>query len=145
MAGAVKEREIGALTLKAFSGGTGLHGMPGDMTSPSRFVRAAIFQSTAPRLETAEETVVQAFHLMNNFDIPVGVQFSDPDLAPDIPSATQVTIVSDLQNQRLYYRTMYNSNIRCVDIKKIDFKRADFVLLGLDASREQPIEEVDPT
>ena len=48
MAGAVKEREIGALTLKAFSGGTGLHGMPGDMTSPSRFVRAAIFQSTAP-------------------------------------------------------------------------------------------------
>ena len=145
MAGAVEEREIGALTLKAFSGGTGLHGMPGDMTSPSRFVRAAIFQSTAPRLETAEETVVQAFHLMNNFDIPVGVQFSDPDLAPDMPSATQVTIVSDLQNQRLYYRTMYNSNIRCVDMKKIDFKRADFVLLGLDASREQPMEEVDPT
>ena len=145
MAGAVKEREIGALTLKAFSGGTGLHGMPGDMTSPSRFVRAAIFQSTAPRLETSEETVVQAFHLMNNFDIPVGVQFRDPDLAPGMPSATQVTIVSDLQNQRLYYRTMYNSNIRCVDMKKIDFKRADFVLLGLDASREQPIEEVDPT
>ena len=93
-------------------------------------------------METSEETVVQAFHIMNNFDIPVGVQFSDPDLAPDMPSATQVTIVSDLQNQRLYYRTMYNSNIRCVDMKKIDFKRADFMLQGLDSSREQPMEEV---
>ena len=142
MAGSVSHRWLGSLQLSAFGGGSGLHGLPGDMTPPSRFVRAAIFQSTAPRLETAEETVVQAFHLMNNFDIPVGIQFSDPELVPDMPSATQVTIVSDLQNQRLYYRTMYNSNIRCVDMKKIDFKRADFVLQGLDSSREQPIEDV---
>ena len=142
VAGSVAQHKLGDLKLSAFGGGSGLRGLPGDMTPPSRFVRAAIFQSTAPRLERAEETVVQAFHLMNNFDIPVGVQFSDPELVPDMPSATQITIVSDLQNRRLYYRTMYNSNIRCVDMKKIDFKRADFVLQGLDSSREQPIEDV---
>ena len=142
VAGSVVQRKLGDLKLSAFGGGSGLRGLPGDMTPPSRFVRAAIFQSTAPRLERAEKTVVQAFHLMNNFDIPVGIQFSDPELVPDMPSATQITIVSDLQNRRLYYRTMYNSNIRCVDMKKIDFKRADFVLQGLDSSREQPIEDV---
>ena len=138
-AGAVVEREIGALTLKAFSGGTGLHGMPGDMTSPSRFVRAAIFQSTAPRLESAEETVVQAFHLMNNFDIPIGVQFSNLDKVPDMPSATQVMIVSDLQNQRLYYRTMYNSTIRCIDLKKMKLGNTEFQVKPLETSTKQPI------
>ena len=141
-AGPVYQREIGSLKLRALGGGSGLHGMPGDMTPPSRFVRAAIFQSTAPRLETTEETVVQAFHLLNNFDIPVGIQFNNPELIPDMPSATQVTIVSDLRNKRLYYRTMYNSNIRCIDLKKIDFLRTDFLLRGLESSRNQPIEQL---
>lgn len=139
MAGAVEEREIGVLKLKALSGGTGLYGLPGDMTSPSRFVRAAIFQSTAPRLESAEETVVQAFHLMNNFDIPIGVQFSNLDKVPDMPSATQVTIVSDLQNQRLYYRTMYNSTIRCIDLKKMKLGNTEFQVKPLETSTKQPI------
>lgn len=142
MAGTVKEREMGSLKLKALSGGTGLQGIPGDMTSTSRFVRAAILQSTAPTLATAEETVAQAFHLMNNFDIPIGIQFSNPEEVPNMPSATQITIVSDLQNQRLYYRTMYNSNIRCIDLKKIDFKRTDFQVRGLEKSRMQPIEQL---
>lgn len=139
MAGAVEEREIGVLKLKALSGGTGLYGLPGDMTSPSRFVRAAIFQSTAPRLESAEETVVQAFHLMNNFDIPIGVQFSNLDKVPDMPSATQVMIVSDLQNQRLYYRTMYNSTIRCIDLKKMKLGNTEFQVKPLETSTKQPI------
>ena len=141
-AGSVPQHAFGDLHLKAFSGGTGLHGMPGDMTSPSRFVRAAIFQSTAPRLETAAETVLQAFHLLNNFDIPVGVQFNDPSLVPAMPSATQVTIVSDLQNRRLYYRTMYNSTIRCIDMQKIEFDRTVFQAEPLEISSDEPIEMV---
>jgi choloylglycine hydrolase len=141
--GSVRQREIGTLALKAFGGGSGLHGLLGDMTSTSRFIRAAFFQSTAPQLETPEETVVQAFHLLNNFDIPVGVQFSDTDMIPDMPSATQITIATDLQNRRLYYRTMYNSAIRCIDLNTIDFDRVGFVAEPLEYSREEPIEQVD--
>jgi penicillin V acylase-like amidase (Ntn superfamily) len=69
MSGSINHRQVGSLDLRAFGGGSGLHGLPGDMTPPSRFVRAAFFQSTAPRLEKSEHTVVQAFHLLNNFDI----------------------------------------------------------------------------
>jgi choloylglycine hydrolase len=138
----VPQREIGELTLEAFGGGSGLLGLPGDMTPPSRFVRAAILQTTAPRLKTTEKTVAQAFHLMNNFDIPLGLQFSNTDIMPDMPSATQVTIVSDLQNQRLYYRTMYNATIRCIDLKKINFGKIDFLIRGLENSREQPIQYI---
>jgi choloylglycine hydrolase len=129
--------------LRAFGGGSGLHGLPGDMTPPSRFVRAAFFQSTAPRLEKTEQTIVQAFHLLNNFDIPVGIQFSDPDLVPNMPSATQITIATDLQHRRLYYRTMYNSTIRCIDLNTIDFDRVNFQAEPLEISREEPIEMVE--
>lgn len=141
--GSIHQREIGLLDLKAFGGGSGLHGLPGDMTPPSRFVRAAFFQSTAPELEYPEQTVKQAFHLLNNFDIPIGIQFSDSDLVPDMPSATQITIVTDLQNRRLYYRTMYNSTIRCIDLRSIDFDRVNFQVEPLENSREEPIEYVE--
>lgn len=141
--GSIHQRAIGSLDLKAFGGGSGLHGLPGDMTPPSRFVRAAFFQSTAPRLDSPEHTVVQAFHLLNNFDIPVGIQFSNIDLVPDMPSATQITIATDLVNQRLYYRTMYNSTIRCIDLHTIDFDRVAFQAEPLENYREEPIETIE--
>lgn len=139
-AGSINHRQVGSLSLNAFGGGSGLHGLPGDMTPPSRFIRAAFFQSTAPRLGDEDATVIQAFHLLNNFDIPVGVQFADPREVPSMPSATQVTIASDLRNQRLYYRTMYDMSIRCIDLKDIDFKRVKFQFAALDIDKRQPIE-----
>ena len=70
-------------------------------------------------------------------------QFADPELVPDMPSATQITIATDLKNHRLYYRTMYNSAIRCIDLTKIDFDRVAFRAESLENSREQPIEMID--
>ena len=83
---------------------------------------------------------MQAFHLLNNFDIPVGLQYTDPREVPDMPSATQVIIASDLRNQRLYFRTMYDSSIRCIDLKQINFKRVDFQMAALDLDKRQPVE-----
>ena len=138
--GSVNHRQIGSLSLNAFGGGSGLHGLPGDMTPPSRFVRAAFFQSTAPRLQDEDATVMQAFHLLNHFDIPVGLQYTDPREVPNMPSATQVTIASDLRTQRLYFRTMYDSSIRCIDLKQINFKRVNFQMAALDLDKRQPVE-----
>lgn len=138
--GSVNHRQVGTLSLTAFGGGSGLHGLPGDMTPPSRFIRAAFFQSTAPRLGDEDATVVQAFHLLNNFDIPVGVQFADPREVPSMPSATQVTIASDLHNKRIYYRTMYDMSIRCIDLNDIDFRRVKMQFAALDMDKRQPIE-----
>lgn len=102
------------------------------MTPPSRFVRAAFFQTTAPRLETTGKTVEQAFHILNNFDIPIGVEFDDERQVPDIPSATQWTAVTDMANRRIYYRTMHNSNIRCIDLNKIRFDKVKYQSQLLD-------------
>lgn len=140
--GHVANRTMGALTLSPFGSGGGLLGIPGDITPPSRFVRAAFYQATAPLQPTAGKTVEQAFHILSNFDIPIGIEFGDGEQATDIPSATQWTVVTDIANRRIYYRTMYDSAIRCIDLKAIDFRKVKFTSSPLDAEKRQPVEMV---
>ena len=139
MPGSMGDREWGDITLRPFGGGSGMLGLPGDMTPPSRFVRAAFLQQTAPILANTEKTVILAFHLLNNFDIPIGMQMQEGQRVPNQPSATQWTIASDLQNKRLYYKTMYNATIRCIDLQRIDFKKVSYQVAPLDAVKKEPI------
>lgn len=142
MPGTIQTRTVGDMSLTAFGGGGGLHGIPGDMTPPSRFVRAAFFQATAPKLSTAQETVFQAFHILNNFDIPIGIQVANGQLVPSLPSATQLTVATDLSHRRIYYRTMYNSTIRCIDLNAVNFRRVRYTAAPLDKDKKQPVEMV---
>jgi choloylglycine hydrolase len=106
-------------------------------------VRATIFQLTAAQQPSAEESVFQAFHILNNFDIPAGTEFPWGKSSADVPSATQFTVASDTHNCMIYYRTMYNSNIRCIDLKAIDFNRVGYQSHPLDAIKKQPVEMVE--
>ena len=142
--GTAPEHTFGTLKAKPFGGGSGMHGLPGDFTSPSRFVRAAFYQITAPIQATTRQTVLQAFHILNNFDIPTGIQFPWDKVPVDVPSATQFTAVTDTQGKMLFYRTMYNCNIRCIDLKNIDFTRISYQYYPLDAVKQQPIEIIKP-
>lgn len=140
--GSVAEHPFGPLTMKNFGHGSGLLGLPGDFTPPSRFVRAAFFQTTAPQQPTAQESVFQAFHILNNFDIPGGSEESLGKALVNLPSATQFTVACDTHNRMLYYRTMYNGNIRCIDLKSIDFNNVAYHAQPLDKVLSQPVEMV---
>ena len=107
-------------------------------------MRAAFFQSSAPVKEKVGDTVAQAFHILNNFDIPVGSQYSQNETPADIPSATQFTAASDLSGLKLYYRTMHNSSIRCIDLSKINFAKARFLSRPLDGKMQENIVMVNP-
>lgn len=126
---------FGELKMKPFGGGSGMLGLPGDLTPPSRFVRAAFYQSTTPVLDSTEETVFQAFHLLNNFDLPIGMQTIAGEEPTDIPSATQWTSASDLSEGKIYFRTMYDSTIRCIELSKI----RKFIDEPMDKSHTQPV------
>ena len=127
------------ITLQPLGHGSGMLGLPGDFTSPSRFVRATFFQTTAPVWPDGFSTVLQAFHILNNFDIPIGSQHLQKDIPKGLPSATQFTAATDLKAMKLYYRTAWNSNIRCIDLMDIDFKKVKFQSHPLDEVQQQPV------
>ena len=141
--GVAKSQMWNGVELSSISAGSAFHGIPGDVTSPSRFVRAAFFTATAPQRKTAFDTVLQCFHILNNFDVPIGVEHALGEAPQDMPSATQWTVVSDITNRRIYYRTAYNSNIRCIDLRAIDFSRIKATVRPLDQEQKQPIEMID--
>ena len=128
------------ITLQPLGHGSGMLGLPGDFTAPSRFVRATFFQTTSPTWSTGFDTVVQAFHILNNFDIPIGSQHVKADIPKNLPSATQFTAVTDQKAMKFYYRTAWNSNIRCIDLNSIDFHRIKFQSHPLDDQQVQPVE-----
>lgn len=102
-----------------FGQGSGLIGMPGDFTPPSRFVRAVIFSATATPSNTAEAAVAQAFHILNQFDIPVGTarEKTQTGYASDY---TQMTCVKDPQSLRYYYKSYDDQTIRFIDLNAFD-------------------------
>ena len=64
--------KVGGIKLTGFGQGTGMLGLPGDFTAPSRFVRAIAYSTSVLPSQTGEEAILQGFHILNNFDIPRG-------------------------------------------------------------------------
>ena len=140
--GTAKPKKLGGVQVASFGAGSGFLGIPGDVTPPSRFVRAAWFQATAPVLATADKTVRQCFQILNNFDIPIGIETAEGETAVDIPSATQWTSATDMTGRKIYYRTMYDSAIRQIDLTKINFGKTKYKATPLDDVKEQPFHAV---
>ena len=135
--GTAKPQTFGEHEASSFGVGTAFLGLPGDISPPSRFVRAAFYVSTVPPLETSLEAVSQAFHILNNFDIPLGTEFGPTHRTkiPDLPSATQWTAVIDQTNRVFYFKSMYDSAVRKVDLNRIDFTTGEETARPLDGGR----------
>lgn len=138
-AGSAPNLTLGSITLQPLGGSSAMLGLPGDFTPPSRFVRAAFFRNTAPIQPTGKDTVLQCFHLLNNFDVPIAIENPDEH---SMPSATQWTSAIDLKARKVYYKTAYNNTIRCIDLNNIDFLTAKYESYPLDTTTTQPIEQV---
>ena len=135
--GSAQSYQLGGVTLEPNGGSTAMHGLPGDFTPPSRFVRAAFFRNTAPQRATGLDTVLEAFHLLNNFDVPIAIE--NP-AEHNLPSATQWTSAIDLSSRTVYYKTAYNSTIRSISLANIDFARAKYASYPLDVVQREQIE-----
>jgi choloylglycine hydrolase len=86
-------------------------GLPGDFTPPSRFVRAVAFSQSVLPSQTGDEAVVEAFHILNNFDILKGAA---RDLQKDshgniVADYTLWTTANDLKRKRFSFRTFDSS------------------------------------
>jgi len=134
----VEGAKIGPVALAAFGSGSGLHGMPGDFTPPSRFVRAAIYSQSAAPNATAEDAVLSAFHILNQFDIPKGA-VQNLAIGGTVDEITEWTSVADLKNLRWYFRTFTDQSIHVVDLKEaVEAAKGEVRILKMEGT-SQPI------
>ncbi|MGD9475243.1 MAG: choloylglycine hydrolase family protein [Eubacteriaceae bacterium] len=103
---------LSGVTFKPFSQGFGTIGLPGDFTSPSRFVKTVFskFSSTPCNLYTDGMSTI--FHILDGVSLIKGsVVTEEQDL-----EFTQYTACYDLTTQTLYYKTYSNSQINAVSL-----------------------------
>lgn len=133
----------GDLEITPLAAGSGFLGLPGDFTSPSRFVRAAAFVHTARQTTGGEDTVSEAFRILDSFNLPATQSEGSTGAAKtSLPAGTQYTVASDTRNKVIYYHTMYNRRVRKVDLGEIDFDHGTMRSTPLDAERSEDIKEV---
>jgi choloylglycine hydrolase len=59
-------------TIKPYGTGLGMRQIPGDCSSPSRFIRAAYMNAFYPEVEGEAETVSRLFHILGNVAMVLG-------------------------------------------------------------------------
>jgi len=121
----------GGVELKPFGLGAGMVGLPGDFTPPARFVRAVAFAYSRVPTLNGQETVIgsaREAHRDKHGNI--------------IADFTTWTSASDLKNKKFYFRTYDNSQIRMVDLNKMDLDAKKIVTIPMKS--HEVIKELTP-
>ena len=124
------------LKLTSFGQGSGLVGLPGDFSPPSRFVRATIFAVNAIPPEKSSGLVNQAFHLLNQFDIPYG-SVREQAKEETYFDHTLLTSVKDPVTLRYYYKSYDDQMIRYVDLSQFDLNSKKIISLSVNGSQRE--------
>ena len=93
-------------------------------------------------MQNAEDAVFEAFRILDSFNIPLGVNAPRDKIPNDIESATQITSVADLTNKTYYYHTMFNRQVRKIDLAKISFATVKKQVLDDDSHRRHEVREL---
>ncbi|WP_367363327.1 linear amide C-N hydrolase [Mesotoga sp.] len=131
----IKSSKLGDFEIKATGNGTGLLGLPGDNTSPSRFVRAAFYSHGEVKPAHAKEAVTLAWHILNALDIPEGLVVNEQLGMVISRDIAYWSAVRDLTNRVYYYRTYSDLNIRKVELDRIDFSSRNIRFLKMSTNR----------
>lgn len=110
-----KPIELDGVEIKPTGEGSGLMGVPGDLTPPSRFVKIAYSKNLAMQAEDAKGAINLALHLLNTVDIPYGLNRNSEGQAPEY---TQWAVVRDLTNRTYSYRTYSDLNLKTIDVRE---------------------------
>ena len=111
-----ENRFSGALGLHCYSRGMGALGLPGDLSSMSRFVRVAYTKLNAVCRDTEAENVSQFFHILGAVEQQRGCCEVEP-------GAYEYTIYTSCCNatRGIYYYTTYdNHQITAVDLHRAE-------------------------
>ena len=106
------------LDLAPYSRGMGALGLPGDLSSQSRFVRAAFVRLNSVSGDSEEESVSQFFHILNSVDQQRGCC----ELEGGVYEYTIYTSCCNADRGIYYYTTYNNHQISAVDMRRTDLE-----------------------
>lgn len=116
------------LDLNAYSRGMGALGLPGDLSSASRFVRVAFTKLHSISGDGEEESVSQFFHILGSVDQQRGC-------CKVVEGKYEITIYTSCCNasKGIYYYTTYdNHSISAVDMHREELEAKELVKYPLD-------------
>lgn len=112
--------------LNKYSRGMGAIGMPGDLSSMSRFVRASFTRLNSVCGESESESISQFFHILGSVAQPRG--------CVRVEDSFDKTVYSSCCNtdKGIYYYTTYdNSQISAVDLYREHLDNSDLIVYNL--------------
>ena len=106
------------------SSGSGLHGLPGDFLSPSRFIRALFLANSVPNNYSTAQMNAAAWHILGSFDIPPG-SVTLPATNPYGGGiggfeVTEWSVTANNKNMTYMVKMYENTNVYVFDLKKMD-------------------------
>lgn len=111
------------LNLAPYGRGMGALGLPGDLSSQSRFVRAAFVRLNSVSDDSEEASVSQFFHILNSVDQQRGCC----ELEPGVYEYTIYTSCCNADRGIYYYTTYDNHQISAVNMRKTDLDGAELI------------------
>lgn len=111
------------LDLAPYGRGMGALGLPGDLSSQSRFVRAAFVRLNSVSGDSEAASVSQFFHILNSVDQQRGCC----EVAPGAYEYTIYTSCCNADRGIYYYTTYDNHQISAVDLHRTDLDGTELV------------------
>jgi choloylglycine hydrolase len=146
----VEPKNLAGVKIAPTGAGSGMIGLPGDNTPPSRFVRAVTWTQSARQIENSTEGIYEAFRILDNFNLPLGPdgaegsgKGNDADI---MRSSTIWTTAWNLTDLTLNFHTQHNRRVRRINLKEIDFSKMgnEIVHVELDEKKVQDILDLTP-
>ena len=111
------------MNLENYSRGMGALGLPGDLSSASRFIKIAFTNHYSVSEDDTISSLTQFFHVLHSVEQQKG--------ACEVkPGAYEITIYSsciDMIEGKYYYTTYQNNRISCIDLNKENLDGNEFV------------------
>ena len=120
------------LPLKAYSFGMGGLGLPGDLSSASRFIKAVFTKENSLCNEDENSAVSQFFHILTSVEQQRGCVCTDGTKY----EITKYSSCCNLNKRVYYYRTYENSTVTAVNLFHEDLTQNNLIIYPLKENTE---------
>ncbi|SBS25612.1 Choloylglycine hydrolase [Marinomonas spartinae] len=120
----VKSATLQGYDFTSTGNGSGLKGLPGDPTPPSRFIKTAFTSGFVNQGKDSNEALNIGFHIMNTVDIPKGLVV-EPQNEGAGEDYTQWVASKDLTNGVFCIRFYELSQVTAITLNDVDWDEKD--------------------